>query len=471
MKLKFIVLLAMVASLGFGAVGVEERASSALKHTIPQDKVLSVSAQQAMFVAAYEEVGAETVDPLKTPIPGLSPLMRMHYSFALKIAEEQGSPKDSIDILSNMWQQVEPSVEAGSITVGQMKAMSYQVAMLLSYVQEQKKPTGLFEAPTEDIFVMHSGMYGQFSPETWWHDLSKFAIETPYQAYNHGTGAMGAPLTAPGFCCEAILCNRGGGFSYRRFLDTYLEKKWPVFLSALSYDTGEKAPHGGIHYHSARFLDHDFTHFNDAIAAFVDHLDSKGTPHDQSISEWEKVRQILTPLYERNTRTNNLALFIFLREDSWGSAYQETGSSEGFLSSFLSDKPDSEKFRFFIEELKRNKGFTPRDRTEEYFREYTEEEYSGFYKDYEHMLGHALGDRFVISDEWPIEKRIQTLGEAMLRFLDSVYDENKDLFEDKAASAVKKPSTEGGEASVKKSSASIAALMKKFEAQNSESSI
>jgi len=470
MYLKFFGLLVMAASLGFGAVGVEEMPSSALKHTLPRDEVLSVSAQQAMFVAAYEEVGAETVDPLKTAVPGLSPLMRMHYSFALKIAEEQGSPKDSIDILSKMWQHVEPSVKAGSLTVGQMKAMSYQVAMVLSYVQEQIKPTGLFDAPAEDgsNAAMHFGMYGPFSPDTWWHDLSKFEIDSVYQHYQPWVKEVDPSVfTAPGFCCEAILCNRGGGFSYRRFLDTYLEKEWPMHLSALSYDTGKIAPHGGVHYHSARFLGHDFSHFDDCIADFVSYLDSKGIPRDQSISEWAKVRQILTPLYKKNKRTNDLALFIFFREASWGGAQKGTETSHGFIPSFLSDKPDSEKFHFFIEELKRLKGFTPRDK-EQWTMEYTEEEYSMFYKDYEHMLGHALGDSFVISDEWPIERRIKTLGTAMSGLLDSVYQENKDLFE--VAPAVTKPS-EGGGASVRKPSAGIAALMKRFEAQNSESSI
>ncbi|MDC0349024.1 hypothetical protein OAN21_01275 [Alphaproteobacteria bacterium] len=450
MYLKYISLLVMVTSLGFGAACAEETPSSALKHSLPRDEVLPVDDQQEMFVAAYKQVGAGTVDPLKTPVPGFSPLIRMHYSFALKIAEEQGNPKDSIGILSHMWAQAEPLVAAGSITVGQMKAMSYQVATLLSYVQEQKKPTGLFPDPSEGPApVLGGGMYGPFSSDPWWHDLSKFLInvQRPYEGNTFGYDPMGqaAPSlsTAPGFCCEAILCNKGGGFRYRRFLDTYLKREWPMFLSALSYDTGQKGPHGGIHYHSARFLDHDFTHFDDVITSFVGFLDEKEIPREQALSEWAKVRQILTPLYEKKTKENDIALFIFLRECAWG-AYNER---EGILASFLSDKPDSEKFFNFIEEMKQERGpsFRILDRTDENFMEYTEERYSGFHKDYEHILGHALGDRLVIPDEWPIERRIQTLGTALSSLLDAVYQDNKDLFEeDKGASAVKKPSAEGG---------------------------
>ena len=90
--------------------------------------MLKVNQQEEIFVKAYEEVGPANVRP-HTLIPGLSPMVRMHYSYVCDYVKD--SP-EHLSLLKKFWQKAAPLVESNQITVGRMRNITVQLAFLLS---------------------------------------------------------------------------------------------------------------------------------------------------------------------------------------------------------------------------------------------------------------------------------------------------------------------------------------------------
>ena len=325
MNMKFLILGLFFCFHSMAAVQEVER-------DLPQDPVLSLKAQEDLFVKAYAEVGPATLHPTKTPVPGLAPMTRMHFSYVREFLEKN-SP-DHLKVLSEIWQHTSRIIKKNELTTARMKMTALQLAVLLSEAQGTSEidritwrliPSeegnvdawknikflqegGLYMGVSDRVNVINSDNYEDFgiSLEDFWGTKDK--------ELRHGQGF-----------CEAILCCPTGGFSYDRFVKNFIDREFPLKISALSFNLDKGRVHGGNITQSVDFLSHDFTHTNE----FLDHLFSEEhqvKKHPQVLEQYPLLRELGPWVVERdifrkvyasphNPERNKMALFLMLHEN------------------------------------------------------------------------------------------------------------------------------------------------------------
>jgi hypothetical protein len=129
-----------------------------------------------------------------------------------------------------------------------------------------------------------------------------------------------------GFDCEAILCCKGGGFSFERFVKNYLERDFVLHISALPFvkEGADKGPHGGIHDKSpSSFLNHEFDHigFDFNTGKVTTKFTSENREVDRPLQEkgltyWEAYRGLLRRVVanSKNLKRDHAAIFLLLHE-------------------------------------------------------------------------------------------------------------------------------------------------------------
>ncbi len=309
MNLKFVFLWLVLAVSSIAAVEEVER-------ELPRDRVLPLKAQEELFVKAYEEVGPTTLNPLETIIPGLAPMVRMHYSYVRGLVEH--SP-EHLGLLKQFWQATSRVIEDNKLTIGKMSAISLQLGILLSEMQG-KKFSGM---------VMLSGDSQKEGDDLKndWKQLDSYKAEQLYGTYPYLYGGWKnyysdtRQLAQGALHCVAVLCNKSGGFSFDRFDRNYLERPVPLSLVALSLDC--LGPHGGNVGKTAAFVRHEFTHWLDFASSccqkdqevkaptFLEHY-----PLFKERSAWEVEREFLRRIYRTpdNQMRNQAAIFLLLHE-------------------------------------------------------------------------------------------------------------------------------------------------------------
>lgn len=326
MNMKFLILLLFFAFHSMAAVQEMER-------EIPKDLVLPLNAQEDLFVKAYAEVGPATLHPTKTPVPGLAPMTRMHFSYVREFLEKN-SP-DHLKVLSEIWQHTSRIIEKNELTTARMKMTTLQLAVLLSEAQgtseidritfhlipseegnadawkniEFLREEDVYRGVSDRVNVINSDNYQDFgiSTDKFWSGRIKTDLR-------HGQGF-----------CEAILCCPSGGFSYDRFVRNFIARDFPLKISALPFNLDKGGVHGGNIFKSTSFLKHEFTHTNE----FLDHLFSEEhqvKKHPQVLEQypplkelgpWPVERDIFRKVYAspHNPERNKMALFLILHEN------------------------------------------------------------------------------------------------------------------------------------------------------------
>jgi len=437
MKLKFIALLLLCTLQSFSS-GIESELD------LPSVPVLSLNAQEDLFVKAYEDVGPANINPVTTPVPGLAPMIEVHYSYVRGLVEK--SPED-VALLKQFWQKTAPLIKGDTMTVNLMKRVTLQLSFLVTHFQRPD----LFndDIPFE---VGGSGMY--FKGHAW-KDLDLFDLR-------HSLSSEYGPVQAieefpnSGLICEAVLCSKSGGFSFERFARNYVERSFPMQLSALSLVKPGEGPHGASYDNPARFLMHDYQHAFGFMQVFLSEgvyaFDQK--KKENGVEIWTQARNILRKIYytensAKEKKDDMVGIFLLCHEKMRSMIQAMEGAAgkgekeafEGLIRSLTA--PETE------DPLADPYGIYPSP----------SQMYKTFWQDEERMLRDVYGDeRFPVGGS-PAAKA-KAVVQGMNRFWEDFYQRNKDLFEDKIVPAVKETRTW----KPAKPSAGIAALMKKFEA-------
>ncbi len=308
--------------------------SVAFPQALPDEDIPSLDAQQQLFVRAYEAVDWKNLHPLQTPVPGLSAMVRLHYSFVRKFLEQE-SPSH-LTLLQRLWQNVFPLVDQDGVTVADMEMSALQLAVVLSKAQKTD------ESNLMNIFLTDPSL--QQDHESWedFNSLNKAALygggfEPLYSIniYNYEEkgmrfedfNALGPEVrslrTGPAFC-HAILCCRTGGFSYKRFVESFLKGEFPLKISALPYNIKNGGVHGGNIQKSTAFLHHEITHNKEWISHVLEENDrlqklaGHGNLHPRLVTEgpWAVTRDILSKIMAspQGKERNAIALFLMLHE-------------------------------------------------------------------------------------------------------------------------------------------------------------
>ncbi|MEI8320961.1 MAG: hypothetical protein WCG05_02990 [Alphaproteobacteria bacterium] len=282
MKIKFLALTLLLSLQSMAATYDPEF------RELPTDRVLSLNEQEKIFLKAYEEVDTTAVHPIKTIIPGLAPMIRMHYSHVRNLVQD--SP-EHVSLLTEFWQKASKVVEKNQLTIGRMRSITTQLAALLvDWKKENLK----------------------YTPSHNWKDLDTYNDMNMFNAFY-------VEMVNP-FRCEAILCPKkgGGGFSYERFARNYLDHSFPLNLAALCVQ--EEHAHGGLVAQSYDFLNHDLGH-NGMFAAHMlsgqDALERSDDPKLKSLSYWDTLRSMLRTVKASNSQSHLTypAIFRMLHED------------------------------------------------------------------------------------------------------------------------------------------------------------
>ncbi|MEI8320418.1 MAG: hypothetical protein WCG05_00170 [Alphaproteobacteria bacterium] len=271
---------------------------------LPVDKVLSLNDQEELFVKAYDAVGSAEIHPTETIIPGLAPMIRMHYSYVAKLVEH--SPKH-LELLKDFWQKVSKVIESNQLTIARMRSITMQLAFLLTDMQG---------TPVEEL-AHCKNLYedGNWQDLDTYKDPFSYWLITSYPFENH--------LKAKDLYREAILCCKGGGFSFDRFVRNYLDRPLPLNLGALSLKC--KGAHGGNVCESGDFLWHDFNHTNEFVYTMLcEEIQAQKKPNifqDYPILKekgfWNIEKELLGKIYRSAARKdrNMAALFLMLHEN------------------------------------------------------------------------------------------------------------------------------------------------------------
>ncbi len=320
MNLKFVLLWLFFAFSSIAAVQEVER-------ELPRDRVLPLKAQEELFVRAYEEIDLTTIHPTKTIVPGLAPMVRMHYSYVRAFLETNAP--DHLPALRHLWVQTSKAIEENQLTIGLMRVMAVQLAILLSEAQGTEEEgryqdlrengrwkdlsvlddriEGLYMNGFPALFVVNESNYETFGLS--WNDFQK----QPRQ-FRQGAGF-----------CEAILCNPTGGFSYDRYVRNFLSRSFPLKISALPFNMKKGGVHGGNIWESTDFLGHEFTHTHEFASSIFDEEDRlkkhpevlEQYPPIKEYGPWVVKRNILRKLYDssHNPPRNKAAIFLMLHEN------------------------------------------------------------------------------------------------------------------------------------------------------------
>jgi hypothetical protein len=373
---------------------------------LPSVPVLSLNAQEDLFVKAYEEVGPASVNPVKTPVPGLAPMIEVHYSYAHGLVKE--SP-DHVDLLKQFWQKTAPLIKGDTMTVNLMKRITLQLAFLVTHFQNP----ALFddEVPSEP------GMY--FKGHAW-KDLDQYDLR--YGLFDDSSSMRaieGFPNS--GLICEAVLCSKSGGFSFERFARNYVERSFPMQLSALSLVKPGDGPHGASYDNSARFLMHDYGH----ASIFMRYLLCSDVfctkKRENGVELWTQARNILRKIcYKKGSPKEKKAdmMGIFL------SCHERVNSMIEAMKG-AAEKGEKEAFEGLIRSLIEPGGL---DRlVDEWGDRMTSEVYKEFFQDEERMLREVCGDASFPVDGSPATKATAVV-QGMGHFWEEFYQRNKDLF-------------------------------------------
>lgn len=316
MTLKYL-LFVVWAIFGISAFSAgEEREEKPL----PLVKVLPLDEQEALFVKAYEAVGPDKIHPTETPIPGLRPMIEMHYSFTHGLVKD--SPKH-LRLLKSFWQKTSDILDTGPLTIGRMKDIALQLAFLLTDVKLLNNPSFKDTLEKSRSFSAFQDLYDTEK----WKDIS-FYDETA-QFYKESFCLEDSSLA-----CEAILCCQKGSFPFNLFVKNYLSHPFVLHLSSLGLIEGE-GPHGGIVSNPASFFLHDLMHSN----AFIE-------KYGISLTRWagygEKVRSILKKVYDSSldSRINIYAIFLILHEDATSFSAPHSGLDLSEKDFFLALRED-----------------------------------------------------------------------------------------------------------------------------------
>ncbi|MDC0349025.1 hypothetical protein OAN21_01280 [Alphaproteobacteria bacterium] len=312
MTFKLITLLLLCTLQSFSAEGE-------LELDLPSVPVLSLNAQEALFVTAYEEVGPATLNPVTTPVPGLAPMIAVHYSYVRGLVEKSS---EHVDLLKQFWKKTQRVIERNELTVGMMKSIATQLAFLL----------------TDMVGGEKSSRYPLWEDYKW-QDLDNYDPVVLFYQYRKGWNFKGdefsewppKSFTADnidpcGFDCEAILCCKGGGFSFERFVKNYLERDFVLHISALPFikEGADKGPHGGIHdKNPLSFLTHEFDHvgfdFNTGKVTTkftFEHREVDRPLQEKGLTYWEAYRGLLRRVVanSKNLKRDHAAIFLLLHE-------------------------------------------------------------------------------------------------------------------------------------------------------------
>ena len=305
MNLKFISLFlffTLGALSGADEIGTE----------LPTVKVLSLNDQEELFVKAYEEVGPEKIHPTQTHIPGLKPMIEMHYSFVRGLVQD--SPAH-LELLKGFWQKTAKILETDQLTIGRMKSIALQLAFLLTDIQKgDKAASGVPEAEWGKVFYVKD-LYetGQ------WKNIDRYENENLLYLYRRSAVV---PEWVTGFECEAILCSKSGAFSYERFVKNYLARDFVLHLAAFPLLPEGQGPHAGTVYTSSEFLNHDFGHKEQFISNYY-RAHGYGKDPAEGLSQlggrqyWPTLKSLLKKIYDRpeNAHANHMGIFWLLHED------------------------------------------------------------------------------------------------------------------------------------------------------------
>ncbi|HQS84192.1 MAG: hypothetical protein B7Y25_01600 [Alphaproteobacteria bacterium 16-39-46] len=312
MRLKFILFCFFISFQSVGAFHDQEK-------ELPNDRVLSLRDQEELFRKAYKEVDPAAINPIKTIIPGLSPMIRMHYSYVRGLVKD--SP-EHLKLLQRFWTTTSQVIEDNQLTIGRMRSITSQLSILLSEMQGTSF--------SGDPLILEEGKD--------WKELSSYDDEIFYMPFHEfyvngwerlmaGTFDDGPRefLLGEGYC-EAILCSKSGSFSYQRFIENYLDTSFPLSISALPLNNDKNGPHGGNVSESTDFLSHEFTHtnefasnlFTEKRAAQKDSVLLKQNPSLKEMGGWDVKREIYRTIYTspHNEKRNQAALFLLLHETS-----------------------------------------------------------------------------------------------------------------------------------------------------------
>ncbi len=261
---------------------------------LPDDAVLPLNEQQELFIEAYEKFNPIDINPGTTPIPGLEPMIRMHYSYVAGLVKD--SP-EHLKLLERFWGQAAEIIESKRLTLSRMRSITMQLALLLTDMQKGK----LSESRKDEH---HCILY----QKDLWKDLNNYDDKDFYiPSRQH--------FPPHPFYCEAILCCKTGGFSYKRFNDNYLERPFVMHLAALPLRN--EGPHGGLVAESADYLQHDFGH-NEILALYSEFNQRELSENSQTkdLVYWDTFRSLLKTVRDAklNPELNEGALHIMLHE-------------------------------------------------------------------------------------------------------------------------------------------------------------
>ena len=294
--------------------GAQDETPTPLK-PLPTDKVLSINAQEDLFVKAYEAVGPSTIEREKTIIPGLEPMIRMHYSYVRGLVEQ--SP-EHVELLQSFWHDVCPIIET-NLTIMNMRAITYQLSFLLTDLQQAGKPSiepALTIEEIEELDKTGGWWWGNFYKSGCWKEIKscQTLVNPDRPSYSYENDPYLSKKDR--FPCGAIFCSKKGAFSYERFAKNYLERSWVLHLAALSFtDTG---PHGGTVHESAHYLYHDWQHeqeFSDALYFEQQKFDQDS--RTMGMNEWDTRKDLLKKIYAspHQQKRNNIAIFLLEHQE------------------------------------------------------------------------------------------------------------------------------------------------------------
>ena len=263
-----------------------------VKSELPNDPVLSLNEQEQLYVKAYEKFNPIDINPKTTPMPDLAPMIRMHYSYVAQLLKEN---PEHLALLEKFWGHTAEVIESNQLTLSQMRAITMQLALLLTDMQKGKLC---------GEYAHHYVLY----QKNLWQDLAHYHGEEFYSL-------LGRDFPAHPFYCEAILCCPTGGFSYKRFVDNYLERPFLMHLAALALRN--EGPHGGFVSESADYLAHDFGH-NELLGIYrkVNQEDLSAISETKHLAYWDTFRFLLKTVRDAkiNPQLNDCALHIMLHE-------------------------------------------------------------------------------------------------------------------------------------------------------------
>lgn len=303
MNLKSIFLFLFFTLSALSCADEEER-------ELPTVKVLSLDKQEDLFVRAYEEVGPAKIHPTQTHIPGLKPMIEMHYSFVRGLVQD--SPAH-LELLKGFWQKTSKILETDPLTIGRMKSIAMQLGILLADQQNS-----LYSLKIQVPAYRWPKLYTTEA----WKDIGSY---DPHELFDYSdlrADREDEVRRVFGFDCEAILCSKQGGFSYERFVKNYLDRPFVLHLAALC-NIREGGPHGGIFANPAFFLKHDFSHERDFISNLFWKEESFKTHYpSQEKGYWDTFKDFLSRIHKSPSfkEHNEIGIFLLchqLEQDSY----------------------------------------------------------------------------------------------------------------------------------------------------------